>query len=192
MKIGFDFWIVNVLVNFWKESKNVCIYAQLSNLKMYFRVEFDRIKCREYRRMLNSRLADTLCLMQLWNAFFLSVGFRKLHHQSLTCSFDWEIRMLLFFEFWTPSKMFSEVSMNSLKSDGISTVSTDGYCADQKMNLSSGITTSLECSLTGHSSFSSSECQKVLCWSSIICNVCVLECGYCNVCCGPCQVFKLD
>lgn len=77
MKIGFDFWIVNLLVNFWKESKNVCIYAQLSNLKMYFRVEFDRIKCREYRRMLNSRLADTLCLMQLWNGFFSFCWFQK-------------------------------------------------------------------------------------------------------------------
>lgn len=51
VKIGFGFWIVNLLVNFWKESKSVCIYLQLSNLKMYFRVESERIKCREYSRM---------------------------------------------------------------------------------------------------------------------------------------------
>lgn len=50
VKIGFGFWIVNLLVNFWKESENVDIYAQLYNLKMYFRVEFERTKCRECRR----------------------------------------------------------------------------------------------------------------------------------------------
>lgn len=63
VKIAFEFWIVNLLVNFWKESKNVCIYSQLSNLKMYFRVEFEKIKCREYRRMY--WVADALCLTQL-------------------------------------------------------------------------------------------------------------------------------
>lgn len=116
VKIGFGFWIVNLSISFWQESKNVCSYAQLSNIKMYFRMECERIKCREYRRM--CWLANALCKL----GFFLSVSLRKLHHLSLIYSFDWEIRMFLFFGFWTLSKMFSDFSMNSLKSNSISTV----------------------------------------------------------------------
>lgn len=85
--------------------------------------------------------------------------------------------------------MISEFLVNSLKSNGISTVSQCRWLirwrtwvqASQQVKCS-------ECS----SSFFSSELQKVLCRSSsMICSVCVLECGYCNGCLDLCQAFKL-
>lgn len=139
--------------------------------------------------MLNRRLEEMLFLLIIlvitWIIFF-SYGFRAVascKSNLFCCLRDKDINIFLGFNY---KQNFFRVFSEFLKK---------WWCQHNQsmhmmMNLHPEFTISLPCSSTGHSPFSFSELREVLCWSScVICNVCVLEYGYCNVCYYQCQVF---